>query len=161
RCAHVAQQLTRLAIQFHGAIGYTDELDVGFYLKRMLHLNSWLGGPTENRRMAALLGHVEEQVAERRNSDDYPLHTDWNALPEPTFRALGRDFVVRNYPAARRHPNQRLHWHEIKEGYLALSRRGWIAPAWPKQHGGMGLSPSKLIAFIAEMEAHWVARTPD
>jgi Acyl-CoA dehydrogenases len=161
RCSHVAKVLTRLAIQFHGAIGYTDELDVGFYLKRMLNLNSWLGGPLENRRLASILGRSEEVELEKRNSDDYPLDTDWNALPEAEFRAVVRDFIVRNYPEERRHPSQRLHWHEINEWYLALARRKWIAPAWPKEHGGMGLSPEKLIAFIEEMEAYGVARTPD
>ena len=161
RCAYVAKHLSRLAIQFHGAIGYTDELDVGFYLKRMLHLNSWLGGPLENRRLASALGRAEEQALEERNSDDYPLDTDWNELPEAEFRAVVRDFISRNYPQAHRHPSQRLHWHEIKDWYLALARRQWIAPAWPREHGGMGLSPAKLIAFIEEMEAYGVARTPD
>lgn len=161
RCAHVAQHLSRLAIQFHGAIGYTDELDVGFYLKRMLHLNSWLGGARDNQRLAATLGAVEQAALERRCSDDYPEDTDWNALPEPEFRAVVRDFIIRHYPEDQRHPSQRLHWHEIKDWYLALARRKWIAPAWPREHGGMGLSPAKLIAFIEEMEAHGVARTPD
>ncbi len=52
RCAHAALLMTRLAIQLHGAIGYTDELDIGLYLKRALHLTSWLGGIRENRRLA-------------------------------------------------------------------------------------------------------------
>lgn len=161
RCSHVARHVTRLAIQFHGAIGYTDELDVGFYLKRMLHLNSWLGGALENRRLAAPLGSVEQAETERLDSDAYPLDTDWNALPEAEFRAVVRDFMIRHYPQAQRHPSQRLHWHEIKDWYLALSRRQWVAPAWPREHGGMGLSPARLIAFIEEMEAYGVARTPD
>src|SRR5690606_31797015 len=160
RCAYAAQHISRLAIQFHGAIGYTDELDVGLYLKRMLHLNSWLGGIRENRRLAgrrSAEGTTETRVA----YDTYPLDTDWNALPEAEFRAVVRDFIARNYPSEYRHSSQRLHWHEIKDWYFALSKQGWIAPAWPREHGGMGLSPAKLIAFIEEMEAYGVARTPD
>ena len=42
-----------------------------------------------------------------------------------------------------------------------LSRLGWIAPAWPRQHGGMGLPADKLIAYIEESEAWGVARPPD
>src|SRR5690606_7294023 len=161
RCAYAAQHITRLAIQFHGAIGYTDELDVGMYLKRMLHLTSWLGGIRENRRLAGRHRCTESAASTRIAYDTYPLDTDWNALPEDEFRAVVRDFTARNYPSQYRHPSQRLHWDEIKDWYFALSKQGWIAPAWPREHGGMGLSPDKLIAFIEEMEAHGVARTPD
>lgn len=161
RCAFAAQHITRLAIQFHGAIGYTDELDVGLYLKRMLHLTSWLGGIRENRRLAGRDRQTDSASAVRAAYDAYPLDTDWNALPEAEFRAVVRDFIARNYPSKFRHPSQRLHWHEIKDWYFALSRQGWIAPAWPREHGGMGLSPAKLIAFIEEMEVYGVARTPD
>ena len=44
---------------------------------------------------------------------------------------------------------------------MTLSRLGWLAPAWPKEHGGMGLSPEKLIAYIEETESWGVARCPD
>jgi alkylation response protein AidB-like acyl-CoA dehydrogenase len=161
RCAHAAQHITRLAIQFHGAIGYTDELDVGLYLKRMLHLTSWLGGIRENRRLAGRDQIAESATETRVAYDAYPVDTDWNSLPEAEFRAVVRDFMARNYPSKYRHSSQRLHWHEIKDWYFALSKQGWIAPAWPREHGGMGLSPAKLIAFIEEMEAYGVARTPD
>ncbi len=34
------------------------------------------------------------------------------------------------------------------------SRRAWTwrAPAWPREHGGMGLAPEKLLIFIEEQE---------
>lgn len=162
RCAHAAQHITRLAIQFHGAIGYTDELDIGLYLKRMLNLITWNGGIRENRRLAAQhVQHTESGTCTQYSNEHYGPETDWNALPEQEFRAVVRDFTAKNYPSRYRHPTERLHWHEIKDWYMALSHRGWIAPAWPKEHGGMGLSPTKLIAFIEEMEAYGVARTPD
>jgi alkylation response protein AidB-like acyl-CoA dehydrogenase len=44
---------------------------------------------------------------------------------------------------------------------MKLARRGWAAPAWPREFGGMGLSPSKLLLFIEEQERWGVARTPD
>lgn len=163
RCAHAALHMTRLAIQLHGAIGYTDELDIGLYLKRALHLTSWLGGVRENRRLAfegsatAAAGSGQEQ-----DSDfTIPADNDWNAMSESGFRAMTRQFLRLNYPAELRNPPQRLHWPDLKDWYLALSRQGWIAPAWPREHGGMGLEPDKLIAFIEEMEAYGVARTPD
>jgi alkylation response protein AidB-like acyl-CoA dehydrogenase len=44
---------------------------------------------------------------------------------------------------------------------MTLSRLGWLAPAWPRAHGGMGLPADKLIAYIEESEAWGVARPPD
>jgi alkylation response protein AidB-like acyl-CoA dehydrogenase len=55
RCADAAARITREAIQFHGAIGFTDEFDVGLYLKRALVLAAWLGGATWHRRRYARL----------------------------------------------------------------------------------------------------------
>lgn len=55
RCAEAATRITREAIQFHGAIGFTDEFDAGLYLKRALVLSAWLGGATWHRRRYARL----------------------------------------------------------------------------------------------------------
>ena len=168
RCAQAALHMTRLAIQFHGAIGYTDELDVGLYLKRALHLCSWLGGVNENRQLAYTPDLERDSSPEHdAEADDVQINDeiagngDWNALTEDAFRRLVRQFIQAHYPVDLRNPAGRLHWHEVKEWYLALSRKGWLAPAWPREYGGMALEPDKLIAFIEEMEAYGVARTPD
>lgn len=58
RCADAATRITREAIQFHGAIGFTDEFDAGLFLKRALVLTAWLGGPSWHRRRYARLTHV-------------------------------------------------------------------------------------------------------
>jgi alkylation response protein AidB-like acyl-CoA dehydrogenase len=87
--------------------------------------------------------------------------TDWNAMPDEDFRQEVRAFFAKHYPEHLRYPAHRLHWNEIGDWYLTLSKHGWIAPAWPVEHGGMGLDPGKLIIFIEEQEAHGVARTPD
>lgn len=47
RASSAALQATKDAVQFHGAMGYTDECDVGLYLKRALTLAAWLGGASE------------------------------------------------------------------------------------------------------------------
>jgi alkylation response protein AidB-like acyl-CoA dehydrogenase len=86
---------------------------------------------------------------------------DWNAMDTEAFRAEVRSFFERNYPEQLRYPKRRLRWDEIREWTLNLSARGWLAPSWPQRHGGMGLEPEKLIAFIEEQERHGVARAPD
>lgn len=55
RCADAATRITREAIQFHGAIGFTDEFDAGLYLKRALVLTAWLGAASWHRRRYARL----------------------------------------------------------------------------------------------------------
>ena len=50
RAATAAQNITREAIQLHGAVGYTDEFDVGLLLNRALVLSAWLGDAAYHRR---------------------------------------------------------------------------------------------------------------
>ena len=55
RCSEAGLRIAREAIQIHGAIGFTDECDVGLYLKRALVLASWLGNASLHRRRYAQL----------------------------------------------------------------------------------------------------------
>jgi alkylation response protein AidB-like acyl-CoA dehydrogenase len=55
RCSDAGLRVTRELIQLHGAIGFTDEYDVGLYLKRALVLSAWLGNASAHRRRFALL----------------------------------------------------------------------------------------------------------
>lgn len=50
RCNDAAALVTRQAVQMHGAIGFTEDSDVGLYLKRALALGAWLGNSTFHRR---------------------------------------------------------------------------------------------------------------
>ncbi len=86
---------------------------------------------------------------------------DLDVLPDETFRMLFRDWLAGNYPAELRNPPHRLHWHECKSWYMTLSKQGWLAPGWPREWGGMGLSPGKQLIYIEEYERHGCARLPD
>ena len=50
RCSDASLLVTREAVQMHGAMGYSDECDVGLYLKRAITLSSWLGGADFHRK---------------------------------------------------------------------------------------------------------------
>jgi alkylation response protein AidB-like acyl-CoA dehydrogenase len=71
---------------------------------------------------------------------------------EIAFRDEVRSFIAENYPREMRVTNpetdltkeQSLLWHKI------LHRKGWIAPLWPKEHGGPGWSLTQR--FIWEQE---------
>ncbi|RYX89418.1 MAG: acyl-CoA dehydrogenase [Comamonadaceae bacterium] len=162
RCAEAALHVTQLAIQMHGAIGFTDEYDIGLYYKRALHLASWLGHASSHRRRYLALS-VQPRSGEDEQTPviDIPRDAAWDAMPDAEFRRMVRAFFRQHYPQDKRHLPRRQHWHEIKDWYLTLSRQGWIAPGWPKAFGGMGLGADKLLAFIEEQERYGVARTPD
>jgi alkylation response protein AidB-like acyl-CoA dehydrogenase len=88
------------------------------------------------------------------------LH-DWNLLGDEEFRRIVRSEVQDHYPAALRFPARRLLWAEQGEWVRHLARKGWIAPGWPREWGGMGLSPIKQVIFAQELERGGVARYQD
>jgi len=47
--------LARESVQLHGAIGFTDEYDLGLYVQRALVLSAWLGNAQMHRRRYANL----------------------------------------------------------------------------------------------------------
>jgi len=164
RCAHAALEMTRMAIQLHGAIGTTYEYDIGLYFRRAVTLSARLGNADAHRRRFAVLAQAAmpaAQVAAGRRHTEFPPDADWDAMPEAEFRQLVRAFFATHYPQHRRYMPYRQTWAESRDWYMTLSRLGWLAPAWPREHGGMGLPPDKLIAYIEESEAHGVARPPD
>ena len=44
---------------------------------------------------------------------------------------------------------------------MKLREKGWLCPGWPKEFGGLGLSPAKQIILTEEYERHGCARTND
>lgn len=161
RCAHAALLVTRMAIQFHGAMGFTDECDIGLYFKRALFNTAWLGNQSRHRQRYLNASAAECIEAQVNPVAQFPSEADWDNMPEPDFRNMLRAFYAKNYPEHMRNVPRRLHWHEIKNWYLTLSAQGWVAPAWPRKFGGMGLSPEKMIAYVEEQEQYGVARAPD
>lgn len=88
---------------------------------------------------------------------------------EAAFRAEVRAFIEANLPSAFR--TRELEWgmfntgrgrvpvptEEYRTWRKRLAARGWIAPAWPKEYGGAGMSVVEQAIFNEEM-AH--ARAP-
>lgn len=63
RCAEAALAITRAAIQFHGAIGFTEDCDVGLYVKRAMTLSAWLGNGRAHRMRYARLAAQSREAA--------------------------------------------------------------------------------------------------
>lgn len=83
---------------------------------------------------------------------------DYNSLPEPEFRAMVREFVLGVFPPELLHAARRIGPLEVADYNLKMARKGWIAPAWPVEHGGMGLDVAHQIAFADELSAIGVPR---
>jgi len=87
--------------------------------------------------------------------------SDWNGMDDEAFRMEARAFFESEFPREFRFLPRRMRWHECRDWYLKLSKKGWIAPNWPREHGGMGLSPTKLLIYFEETERAGVGRMPD
>ncbi len=54
------------------------------------------------------------------------------------FRQEVRDWITQNLPVELCNRSTRIDPPELKPWHRKLYERGWIAPHWPKEHGGMG-----------------------
>ncbi|MGR8948844.1 MAG: acyl-CoA dehydrogenase [Gammaproteobacteria bacterium] len=154
----------RESIQMHGAIGFTLQYDLALLTQRALVLASRYGASNLAPGVpdtSAPMEVTEEQPGSDIDENLEPPGGDWNALDDADFRATLRTWINNYYPAALRHYPGQVRWDAIKDWHQALLERGWVAPAWPREHGGMALAPNKLLIYIEEMERHGVARAPD
>ena len=76
--------------------------------------------------------------------------TDWNAMSDAEFRKEVRGFLEAEYPEELRHLPHRPKFAEIEHWHRKLHTKGWVAPAWPAEYGGMGLNAAKLLIFYEE-----------
>jgi alkylation response protein AidB-like acyl-CoA dehydrogenase len=60
RASEAAMLVTRQAIQLHGGIGYTDEADIGLYLRKAMTLANQFGSANVHRRRFAVYAREEE-----------------------------------------------------------------------------------------------------
>jgi hypothetical protein len=70
---------------------------------------------------------------------------------EASFRTEVRTWLEANLPAALRGRSNRPPPAELMPWYQTLSRKGWIAPHWPKQRGGMGATLNEQIILTEEL----------
>jgi hypothetical protein len=70
---------------------------------------------------------------------------------EAAFRTEVRTWLEANLPAALRGRTNRPPPAELMPWYRTLSHKGWIAPHWPKEHGGMGATLNEQIIMTEEL----------
>jgi alkylation response protein AidB-like acyl-CoA dehydrogenase len=70
---------------------------------------------------------------------------------EAKFRMEVQTWLETNLPTALRRRTLRPPPAELMPWYHALSHKGWIAPHWPKQYGGMGAMLNEQIIITEEL----------
>jgi len=86
---------------------------------------------------------------------------DWNALSDEEFRRIAAEFFETHVPKHLKFLSRRPRWAEVSEWYMTMSRHGWLCPAWPQEWGGMGLSQSKALVYMEELERSGAPRVMD
>jgi len=143
RTSDAALKVVKGCIQLHGGIGYTDAHNIGLFLKRAMVLAVWLGGPAEHRGRYGRL--VESTRAEGESTSPDPL------------RAGVRSFLAEHFPPEWRFPSTRMSLKETETWQRKLADMGWIAPGWPKEYGGMGLSMYEQLAMQDEFDRYGIS----
>ena len=70
---------------------------------------------------------------------------------ETAFRAEAREWLGANVPDALRHTTFRPLPAVGMPWYRKLAARGWIAPHWPREHGGMAATPVQQVILMEEL----------
>ena len=148
RASDAALKVAKDAIQLHGGIAYTDECNVGLFLKRAMVLAAWLGNATAHRTRHGILAEASEGAG----VSEEPL--------EPLQREA-RAFVAANFPPEWRYPSSRMRHTEVEPWLRKLYEKGWGAPGWPVEFGGMGLSAYDQIRMQEEFDRHGVMLVPN
>ncbi len=74
-----------------------------------------------------------------------------DSASDATFREQVRSWFEANLPREFRGRTVRPPPADLMVWYKLLSERGWIAPHWPKEHGGMGAKLSEQIIIAQEL----------
>lgn len=126
------------AVQLHGGMGVSDELDVSHAMRRLAAIRATLGNAACHRRRFAALS----QDAVIADEDDLA-----------DFRRDVRAFVREQLPLEIREKGEKglefakgdfVAWQKL------LRDKGWFAAAWPAEFGGRAWDLSRQLAFVQE-----------
>lgn len=89
-------------------------------------------------------------------------HTDFDGMNDDQFAAHLLAFLRAHYPSAWRRPIVlRLRGEDERQWLRLLQDHGMRAPAWPRAHGGMGLSLARQLVYKRVFDTYGVARALD
>ncbi|MBP6813977.1 MAG: acyl-CoA dehydrogenase [Burkholderiaceae bacterium] len=148
RCSDAALKVLKGCVQLHGGIAYTDECNVGMFLKRAMVLAAWLGGAGQHRRRFGQLIEAGAQGQAEPSADD-------------AFVREVEEWLAANFPPEWRFPPTRLGLAQAAPWQQKLGAKGWAAPGWPKEFGGMGLSAYDQVRMNDAFDRHGISIVPN
>jgi alkylation response protein AidB-like acyl-CoA dehydrogenase len=86
---------------------------------------------------------------------------DMTQISDEAFRLELRHWIEAVYPPNLRFLDRRPTIEEVRPWFRLLIDKGWLAPHWPRVHGGMGLEIGKYLIYYDEFARHGCARIPD
>jgi alkylation response protein AidB-like acyl-CoA dehydrogenase len=129
------------AIQLHGGMGVSDELNVSHYARRLAVIRAeWGSGDLHGLRFAELL----------RTKDSLPMSESANAQ---SWRNEVREFVAAHLPhelARKVELGLKIEKEDYVQWQQILHREGWFAGAWPREFGGQGWDLRRQLIFTQE-----------
>lgn len=131
------------AVQYHGAIGITDELAVGRFLKRLHVIAAQFGDMSWNLRRFGELPVRTEDADEALSEENLRFRDEVRAF-------LDENLTEEIRRAMRNSPGIFIDKAVIDVWQQALLRRGWLAYTWPEEFGGPGWSPVQRYIFDRE-----------
>ncbi len=180
RCNATAVLVTRSCIQLHGGMGFTDEADIGLYLRTALRLAGWFGTAevhaqrfmqarepvTGTRTTSAVRADTVQPARSAQHERVVPTPRDgkwpdYDAMSDEDFRQVFRRWLAENCPPEYRNPADRLLGAPAVDWMRRLTNDGWRAPGWPVRHGGLGLSLRKHAIYHEELDRAGVSRWID
>ena len=166
RAADAAMMIANHAVQFHGGMGYTDEADITLFVRKILSNYNLFGTAKAHRRRFGELGGLsagnDDTLRLSADVDPKNLPADLNELADDDFRLVMCQWIEENYPKdLPRFATFRPHRPETEEWYQRLARKGWLAPGWPREFGGMELSAAKRLIMIEELDRFGCVRFSD
>jgi alkylation response protein AidB-like acyl-CoA dehydrogenase len=151
--AKEADLVGREAVQLHGAMGITDELDISHYF-RWITLFEGMFGDGDHHVRRFIARHTD---APRTAMEALEAATELEALTadEIAFRDEVRRFYDENLTDELRRAADMTLWHMTPfpagaQWQRILHAHGYGAPGWPVEHGGRGWTATQHLIWNAE-----------
>jgi alkylation response protein AidB-like acyl-CoA dehydrogenase len=137
RTDDLGKRVAHEAVQLHGGMGVSDELNISHGLRRLAAIRAECGSADHLRaRFAALGGASLDESADLA-----------------AFRAEVRAFTIANLPtdiAAKGAKGMEIGKDDYVRWQKILYAKNWFAAAWPKEHGGAGWDLERQLVFLQE-----------
>jgi alkylation response protein AidB-like acyl-CoA dehydrogenase len=150
RTSDAALTVAKGAVHLHGGMGYTDECNVGLFLKRAMVLSAWLGNSRAHRQRYGALVEASPSGGQA-DSDE----------PRTPLQQEARAFAEAHFPPEWRFPPYRINLVRARPWLRKLYEKGWGAPNWPVEFGGMGLSAYDQVKLQEEFDRYGIFLTPN